>query len=136
LLALPIGLHEQIVNADRTSFVLICSVLTFLYLLIFFLFLLPRRSRRLFRESKSLQHPMRIRMSADQAEFLHVSGEFRLPWRDVHKWDEYAGLLSLSLNSATMMLIPLANMDPSALNYARNRLAESGLPQRGKARRT
>lgn len=132
---LPVGLYEAVVNREHDSFALIWSVLMGLYLLFFFQFLLPRRARRVFAESKSMHGEQCLQLSDHQVEFSSDSGVYRLPWQDVHKWDEYRGVFMIYPSSAMMVLVPATRIDGAAMAFAKARLAGAGLPTAGKARR-
>lgn len=132
---LPVGLYEAIVNGEHDSFALIWSVLMGLYLLFFFQFLLPRRARRVFAETKSMHGEQCMQLSDHQLEISSYSGVYRLPWQDVHKWDAYRGVFMIYPSSAMMVLVPAARIDGAAMAFAKARLVDAGLPTAGKVRR-
>jgi hypothetical protein len=132
---LPVGIFEAAINGEHDNFALIWSTLMGLYMLFFFHFFVPRRARRVYAETKSIQDEQSMQLSAEQAEFSSDSGVFRLRWQDVHKWDEHRGLFMIYPSSAMMVLVPAARIDGAAMAFAKARLAEAGLPTAGKARR-
>ena len=135
VILLPIGAFQALLEGEHTNIALIWSLLMAAYVALLFQILLPRRARRVFQESRSLQSEMHMRLFDDRAEFENDSGIYRLAWTDVHKWDEFSDLFVLYPSSVMVILIPADRIDKAALTYGKARLAGAGLPSRGKSRK-
>jgi hypothetical protein len=133
--ALLLGIDNVFVDGEDDYVWLIWSLVVAGYLVLFFQVLLPRRARRIFTQTKSLQNSMLMRVSGDRVEFESASGDYRLPWLDIHKLDEFSGLFAIYPSSVMVVLIPEQQVGQAVLTYSKERLAEAGLPDRGKARR-
>lgn len=138
-LALPIllvfGIYKGVVTGNFANFWLIWPLFAIATLALDLKVFMPRRARRIFGQSKSLQNEMLIRIMDEYIDFEGAGGRDRLRWADVHKWAEFSGLLVLYRDASNVAMIPKSQLEPGVLDYTKLRLIDSGLSKPGKARR-
>ncbi|MBO0749841.1 MAG: YcxB family protein [Porphyrobacter sp.] len=96
---------------------------------------LPRRARRIHRETASLQEVREL--SADETGFTESqsSGTWHPKWADMVKWDETHDLLAIYPNRISAYILPKAQLSDALISHCRERLIASGLLGPGKHRK-
>ncbi|MDI1296112.1 MAG: YcxB family protein [bacterium] len=92
--------------------------------------LLPRRVRRLFRQSKSQHQPMTFKWSFDEASWHSEYAQQQMPWLSYHGWLETGSVYLLYLNDNLYQFVPRHILSANQDEDLRNVLVASGLPRR------
>lgn len=92
--------------------------------------LLPRRARRLFKQSKSQHQPMTFGWSANDSFWHSAHAEQRLPWLHYHRWRETGSVYLLYLNDTLYQFVPRHILTAGQDTDLRETLIASGLPRR------
>ena len=97
--------------------------------------LLNRQARKVYLESLSLQE--RVELAMDDGGFVidQESGTLRGKWSAMAKWDETPEFLAVYPNRLMATLLPKRELSGETIDYCRQRLIASGLPNRGKLRK-
>jgi len=77
------------------------------YLLTAYFLLLPWRTRRLFRQQKTLQHPIELELTENHFSGSSSHGTFKMAWSDFHKWKKNDHVILIYQSAALMHMIPL-----------------------------
>jgi len=92
--------------------------------------LVPRRAARIFRQQRTLHHPMRTSWSSEGLVLTTPHGETRYPWRELHGWAEGSGMVLIQASDLLCYFVPKRCLDSASLDDLRATLADSGLPRR------
>ena len=76
------------------------------YLLFYFFVLLPRRTKKIYRQQKLLQQPLLIRISDEQFYSKNEYGESSLPWNTFLKWKEGKDLFLVYQTDRLFHMLP------------------------------
>lgn len=77
-----------------------------IYLLVFFIFLLPRRARRLYRQTKGAGRPVTFTFGTEGLGLRGEDGEAQIPWPHFHKWKHGRKHILLYQNDAFFLILP------------------------------
>lgn len=80
--------------------------LTAYFLAIYFIFI-PWRTRRIFRQQKTLQRSVEVEITDSHFSGSSSNGTFRIAWEDFYKWKKNEHLILVYESSALMRMIPL-----------------------------
>lgn len=97
--------------------------------------ILPRRTRKIYQESAFLQEEITITLSDDEFNFQQASGSARVAWNKTVKWDETPTLFAIFINRQMAYILPKSQLGDAVIDYARDRLVETGLSTPGKLRK-
>lgn len=77
-----------------------------IYFLVFFLFLVPRRARRLYRQTQGAGKPITFIIGAEGLGLRIEDGGGQIPWSHFHKWKQGRKNVLLYQNDALFMILP------------------------------
>lgn len=90
--------------------------------------LLPRRSRRLFRQQRSLHRETTFAWDAISGCWSSDNGNSRTKWSDYHAWAEGSATILLYLNDQLFQFLPLRVFAQDQLEDLRATLCAAGVP--------
>ncbi|RIV91896.1 YcxB family protein [Aurantiacibacter xanthus] len=96
---------------------------------------IPWQVRRIYRESAALRERVEIVCDKEAVRFVQASGNWRLKWAEVARWDETDAIFCLFPNRAMAHLLPKRDLPPELIDYIRARLISSGLSKPWKLRK-
>lgn len=76
------------------------------YLVLYFFVYVPWKTRRTFRQQKSLQRRITWNFDDSGLGIESETGQGRIPWADIHKWKENDHLYLLYVSDALYYMIP------------------------------
>jgi hypothetical protein len=94
-----------VVGGPQKSFWMLAG-LTAYFLTIYFVFS-PWRTRRIYRQQKTLQRPVELELTGSHFSGSSPHGTFHMAWADFHKWKKNEHLILVYESSALMRMIPL-----------------------------
>ncbi|PTS90817.1 hypothetical protein DBR17_00675 [Sphingomonas sp. HMWF008] len=89
--------------------------------------LLPRRSRRLFRQQRSIHRETAFAWDADGSRWTSDRGDTRTDWCDHHRWREGQSTILLYLNDNFMQFLPKRAFADSQIEDLRTTLTVAGV---------
>ncbi len=116
------------IPAFMIGFALLGLAIHFPILGVFYL-TLGRRTRRLYRQQKSLQHPWTYRWTSSALSLETVNGVTSHPWADFHRWLLGRRALLLFLNDQLFLFVPRRLLDDSTVGELSARMAAAGVPR-------
>jgi hypothetical protein len=125
--------HKLEIMPDTISFV--SAFIIFLVTILSLYFIIPIRSKTLFREQRSLSEDILLVLHEDGLEFRQESGNFRVKWQHLVKWIEQRDIIAVFPSSAVMIWFTEQAIGIERMAYIRDQLALSGLPKPGKLRK-
>jgi hypothetical protein len=90
---------------------------------------LARRSRRLFRQQKSLHHPLRFHWSDEGLTSEAVNGSGRHDWGDFHRWHDGRKTFLLFLNDRLFLFLPRHRLSDAEADDLRGLISAAGVPR-------
>lgn len=66
----------------------------------------PWRQRRIFRQQKTLRHPVTVEFTEEAFVAEAAHGHSRLPWAELHKWKSNSKLILIYHSDALCNLVP------------------------------
>jgi hypothetical protein len=87
----------------------------------------PRRARRLYRQNKNLQRPMRYAWSEEGLSYASSTGTGKVAWTDLHRWSEGGSSFLFLLTDAMFHFIPKRAFAEAEAEDLRSTAARSGL---------
>lgn len=114
LIALTIFLIWQSLEAFQTkkvdqSYWITLGITT--YILLLYFFIMPLRTKRLFKQHKALQTPLELEFSDTHFSGTSQNGSFNMVWEDFHKWKRNKKMILIYQSSALMHMVPLRFFD-------------------------
>ncbi len=97
--------------------------------LLIYHYTIPRRSRRIFAQQKSLQSEVEASWNEEALDLAAPSGRGKLLWGDFHKWTEGPNVILLYQSDAIFNLFPKRAFSEEALADIRGRLDQAGVQQ-------
>ncbi len=107
------------------------AVLTILSRLV----LIPSRSGRTYREYGLIREEMTLTLSAEGFAIAQPSGSVAMAWGKVVAWDETGQIFAIHPTRQMAYILPKKAIGQERTDFIRQRLAEHGLPNRGKRRK-
>ncbi|MDQ2878759.1 MAG: YcxB family protein [Pseudomonadota bacterium] len=92
--------------------------------------LLPRRSRRLFRQQKSLHHETRFAWSDSDGRWTSERGNTHTRWDEYYRSTEGGSTILLYLNGQLFQFLPHRAFDPAQIEDLRATLVSAGVQAR------
>lgn len=100
LACFQVGLHGE--RRLATPLVIAAALV---YLAVMFGVVMPIRTRRIFRQQKTLQAPFEIELTDDAFQGSSVHGSLQLPWKDFHKYKQNERLILLYQSDALFHML-------------------------------
>ena len=95
-------LHGNENIGSCTFFVIVCS----LYLLMYFRVLIPLRAKKIFKQQKTLHDPFETEISIEGIATTHPRGNFKMAWKDFHKYKVGRDLILVYQSDAIFHMFP------------------------------
>lgn len=108
--------------------------LALMYALIRYIFV-PRHARRAWRDFALIQEPIDLTLGEDGFTLNQASAHVEARWEHMIAWDEDKRVLAIYVTRQQAYILPKDQVGAAALEYARERLIESGLIAKGKRRK-
>ena len=71
-----------------------------------YLVVLPYRTRKIFRQQKTLQRPYDIRLSEEVLESVSEDGRVKMPWKNFHKYKMSKEMILVYQSDAIFHMFP------------------------------
>jgi hypothetical protein len=95
----------------------------------------PRFARKTWREFKLLRETMTLSLGEEGFAIQQPSAHVDAFWQDMIAWDENARILAIYITRQLAYVLPKLDVGPDHIDYARERLIESGLIAKGTRRK-
>lgn len=96
---------------------------------------LPRSTAKTWREYALIKEPMTRTQTDDGFTINQPSAHIAAKWGDMVKWDEDDGIFAIYVTRQSAYIMPKCSVPTDHVDFARQRLIASGLPQRRKLRK-
>lgn len=120
------GWRDSLVDGFYSALIAVAGI--FLFIGLTFL-LLPRRVRRLFRQSKSQHGEVRVQWSDNGCIWHRAGGAQSYAWNDYHRWFFGRGCYLFHLNDQLYQFVPRHLLTATQDTDLRETLARSSLPR-------
>lgn len=130
IFAIPAG-----ASAAEVVSIILAGLLAMAFIVWISFLMLPRRSRKLYSQTASLGEKQIYELDESGFSVTQDSGSTRSKWKDLYMWDEDQDVFLMQPNSMQAFLIPKAQVDPTFIDYAKSKLAETGLIKQAKPRK-
>lgn len=96
---------------------------------------IPRSVEKVFREYALIQEEMTLTLTSEKFSISQASGNVTMLWDKVLMWNENERVLLIHPSHNLAYILPKEAIGPERGEYIKQRLAENGLPHKGKPRK-
>jgi len=97
--------------------------------------IIPRKGARTFREYALIREEMTLSLSDEGFAIAQPSGHVAMAWGDLLMWDESDRILAIQPTRELAYIIPKQAIGDERATFIRQKLADHGLPSKGKRRK-
>ncbi len=95
----------------------------------------PRHAKKSWRDFALLREPVELTLSQDGFSMVQPSAEVTAKWSDMVAWNESEHVFAIYITQHQAYILPKPQIPASHIDFARERLMESGLVKKRKRRK-
>ncbi len=107
-----VGYEGFVLGKPQKDFWMIIGLVA--YLLVIYYVLIPWRTKRIFRQQKTLHQPIELEFTDTHFFGSSPHGTFKMGWSDFHKWKKDDHSILVYQSAALMHMIPIRAFQSSA----------------------